>query len=261
MIRYAHTDNSRQTIPWVEYKRNGQTREYLAAAKREDIAKMEIRERDCMDCYNRPSHAFEVPERAVDRAMASGDIPRTMPEVKKHAVEILKKPYVTSADAEREIPRPSVPCTQTRTERRPPKATLSIFQRNVFPEMRVTWGTYPIHIGHTDFPGCFRCHDEAHSSEDGTSITQDCNTCHQLLPWRRSRRRFSRSWAALTDIWASISGASGQTSRACSETVPLQTNGGAVLVMAASRRNAGPDPSDRGPYPGGIQWTGWAGIR
>ena len=38
----------------------------------------------------------------------------------------------------------------------------AIYQENVFPEMSVGWGTYPNHIGHTDFPGCFRCHDDLH---------------------------------------------------------------------------------------------------
>jgi hypothetical protein len=26
-------------------------------------------------------------------------------------------------------------------------------------DMRVTWCAYAVNIGHTDFPGCFRCHD------------------------------------------------------------------------------------------------------
>jgi hypothetical protein len=47
--------------------------------------------------------------------------------------------------------------------------------------MKVTWGTYPNNLGHSDFTGCFRCHDDAHSSPDGKKITQDCNTCHRLL--------------------------------------------------------------------------------
>ena len=38
-----------------------------------------------------------------------------------------------------------------------------------------------MNIGHTDFPGCFRCHDGAHTAKDGSSITQDCNACHNLL--------------------------------------------------------------------------------
>ena len=58
---------------------------------------------------------------------------------------------------------------------------LAIYNRNVFPAMKVTWGAYPNNIGHTDFPGCFRCHDDSHASRDGRKITQDCGACHSLL--------------------------------------------------------------------------------
>jgi hypothetical protein len=47
--------------------------------------------------------------------------------------------------------------------------------------MNVKWGIYPNNIGHTDFPGCFRCHDDNHLAADQRKITQDCNACHQLL--------------------------------------------------------------------------------
>jgi len=58
----------------------------------------------------------------------------------------------------------------------------AIYNRNVFTDLKVTWGTYPNNLGHTDFPGCFRCHDGSHSSPDGKStIPQDCDTCHDAL--------------------------------------------------------------------------------
>jgi hypothetical protein len=52
--------------------------------------------------------------------------------------------------------------------------------RNVFPQMNVKWGTYPNNIGHVDFPGCFRCHDDSHKARDGTVIRQDCELCHAM---------------------------------------------------------------------------------
>jgi hypothetical protein len=61
------------------------------------------------------------------------------------------------------------------------KQLLEVWNRNIFPEMKVTWGAYPMNIGHTDFPGCFRCHDGGHNAKDGKSISQDCNACHNLL--------------------------------------------------------------------------------
>ena len=43
----------------------------------------------------------------------------------------------------------------------------AIYLRNVFPEMKLTWGTHPNNIGHDDFLGCFRCHDGKHKTADG----------------------------------------------------------------------------------------------
>jgi hypothetical protein len=57
----------------------------------------------------------------------------------------------------------------------------AIYLRNIFPEMKVTWGVHPNNLGHTDFPGCFRCHDGSHTSADGQTITNDCSACHNLL--------------------------------------------------------------------------------
>ena len=61
------------------------------------------------------------------------------------------------------------------------QALLGVYQRNVFPEMKITWGTYPNNLGHTDFNGCFRCHDEQHARAEGKTITQDCSACHNVV--------------------------------------------------------------------------------
>jgi hypothetical protein len=61
------------------------------------------------------------------------------------------------------------------------KALQEAYSRNVYPEMNITWGTYADNIGHENFPGCFRCHDDNHKSQAGKTIPQDCSTCHELL--------------------------------------------------------------------------------
>lgn len=190
-IRYAASDEARQTIPWIEYNKDSQKTLYLAANTKPDAAGMAIREMDCMDCHNRPSHAYEVPERAVDKAMAAGEIPADLPFVKKKGVEIIKRAYATRGEATARIPSaveafyresyPAVYSAHTAEVRRAGLGLLAIYNRNVFPEMKVNWGTYPNNIGHTDFPGCYRCHDDAHASADGRKVTQDCNACHNLL--------------------------------------------------------------------------------
>jgi len=55
------------------------------------------------------------------------------------------------------------------------------FDQNIFPEMGASWDAYASHIGHKTYNGCFRCHDDKHESENGESITKDCNLCHTIV--------------------------------------------------------------------------------
>jgi hypothetical protein len=55
-----------------------------------------------------------------------------------------------------------------------------VFSLNIFPEMKTRWSAYPNHIGHLEFNGCFRCHNDRHSSDKGDFISKDCNLCHEI---------------------------------------------------------------------------------
>lgn len=189
-ISYWYTDEKRQEIPRVEYKNSTTGRTTLYASEGAPAGGI-MRQMDCMDCHNRPTHAFEMPDTAVNHAMADGRIPADLPFVKKQVVELIQKEYGSQEEAARAIPAaleqyyqtqyPAVYAAKPAQVRRAGEGAAAIWARNVFPHMRVTWGTYTNNIGHTEFPGCFRCHDEAHTSADGRAITQDCNACHQLL--------------------------------------------------------------------------------
>ncbi len=189
-VRYYASDEKRQTIPWVEYTSGGKTTVFAASGAKPPNPS-QVRTMDCMDCHNRPTHTFELPERAVNRAMASGDISSALPFAKKESVEILKQTYANSEDAAAKIPQafeayyqknyPDIYAQKKDEVGRSARGVLSAYQHNVFPEMKVTWGTYLNNIGHTDSDGCFRCHDGSHSSPANQAITQDCDACHNLL--------------------------------------------------------------------------------
>ncbi len=49
--------------------------------------------------HSRLTHTFELPDRAIDKALATGDISVTLPYVKKESVELLKASYATSEEA------------------------------------------------------------------------------------------------------------------------------------------------------------------
>jgi hypothetical protein len=59
--------------------------------------------------------------------------------------------------------------------------TKDIYSTNFFPEMNVSWRTYPDNIGHKIYPGCFRCHEGKHVDESGRAISHECKTCHEFL--------------------------------------------------------------------------------
>ncbi len=193
-IRYAAADAKRQTIPWVEYRNTetGAARTYLTGdAKPESVRALPTFEMQCVDCHNRAAHSFELPDRAVDEAMARGDIPVGLPFVKKTGVELLKASYSSDEEAAQRIPGglaayyrakyPAVASQHGAGIQTAGRALLAIYRHNVFPDLRVTWGTYPNNLGHTDAPGCFRCHDDSHATSDKKTIPQDCGTCHQAL--------------------------------------------------------------------------------
>jgi nitrate/TMAO reductase-like tetraheme cytochrome c subunit len=191
-IRYAASDKKRQTIPWVEYNNGGTTRTYLTDGATPEAARsLPTFEMQCVDCHNRAAHSLELPERAVDRAMAAGQISAGLPFVKKTAVELLKASYTSEDEAALKIPAGLNTFYQQKYSDTWAKssndiqlagqALVTIFRSNVFPDLKVTWGTYPNNLGHTDDPGCFRCHDGSHATADKKTIAQDCTTCHQML--------------------------------------------------------------------------------
>ncbi len=194
-IHYISIDAERQVIPVVDYTgADGKTIHFVstdAKATQQQLDQGEHREMDCIDCHNRPTHAFDLPETAVDRQMAAGQISPDLPFIKKKAVELLKTDY-SDRDTARlrivsgisdfyRVSYPTIYGAHRTLVQQSAEEIAAIYLRNVFPDMKLTWGVHPNNLGHSDFPGCFRCHDGSHTSSDGQTITNDCSACHQLL--------------------------------------------------------------------------------
>ena len=194
-IHYISIDEHRQVIPVVYYTDDqGKTVEYVSSdikATKEQLAKGESRAMDCIDCHNRPTHAFELPENAVDLRMSRGAISTELPYIRKKAVELLKADYPDRDTARARIVEgitayyrstyPDIYNSKRALVEQAADAVAAVYLRNIFPDMKVTWGVHPNNLGHNDFPGCFRCHDGSHSSADGQTISNDCTACHNLL--------------------------------------------------------------------------------
>ena len=195
-ISYVTTDRRRQEIPKVVYRDdNGQTVEYVTDEfknlPKEKLDKATTRGMDCIDCHNRPTHAFQLPDRAMDKMLVEKRISTELPFIKKKAVELLKLDYVDQKDAAAKIPvalaeyyrnaYPEIFKHKRAQVDAAGEAVKAIYLRNVFPEMKITWGTHPNNIGHEEAVGCFRCHDGSHTAADGRTIKGDCDTCHTIL--------------------------------------------------------------------------------
>jgi hypothetical protein len=197
-ITYRATDHSRMVIPEVRLTgkdgkeivfRTPDAERLLGAAG----GKAEVREMDCIDCHNRPSHVYLPLEDALDRKLLEGSIPRELPFIKRQALEVVTAKYPSGEAARKGVAEALTAWYQQNqaelVKAKPEllaKAIAGIqaaYGQNVFPEMNIGWGTYVNHVGHgPEFDiGCFRCHDDRHASADGKLISADCNTCHTLL--------------------------------------------------------------------------------
>jgi hypothetical protein len=191
IVRYWPRDRQRLEIPWVEVTyADGTKRVYTSDdAPSETPPEDEICTMDCIDCHNRPSHIYRRPSEMVNTAMALGTLDYHMPHIKERSIELLDAEYESQEAAVEQIAaslRETYP-ESADSEIKPATVeqaieTLSdIYLRSHFPEQGVNWKTYPDHIGHRSFPGCFRCHNDEHESEDGQTISMDCNLCHDFV--------------------------------------------------------------------------------
>jgi hypothetical protein len=151
----------------------------------------EFREMDCIDCHNRPTHIYLPPGVALDNKIMSGAIDKSIPFIKKKAMEVISRDYLSQEEAKATIAAElhdyyaknysGVVDAQGDALRKSIAGIQAAYAENVFPEMNIKWGTYTNHLGHNDDVGCFRCHDEDHQTEAGEVISMDCNTCHTIL--------------------------------------------------------------------------------
>ncbi len=190
-ISFASKDPARQDIVWVESRntRTGETKTYTKSdTAPEEIAGLKKITMQCIDCHNRPAHKLQLPGRALDSALAGGSLPTTLPFLKKNSLALLLATYASQEEASQRIPAGLLDTyrrehTEVYAQREAEieaagKVLADIHNRNVYPELKVTWGTYPDNIGHTDFPGCFRCHDGDHKTAEGKAISNNCFVCH-----------------------------------------------------------------------------------
>ena len=200
-IDYVAADQQLQVIPYIRVQdMQGRVTEYYAkdsTLTKEQIARTPKRRMDCIDCHNRPSHAYVPPDQAVDESLLAHKLDASLPYIKQQAVAALVGKYQTTEAALQGIAQemqgfyeskyPEVAKTKQLEIRNAVSEVQQVFQRTTFPEMKVNWQTHPNNLGHFYFNGCFRCHDGQHVSPEGKVISKDCNTCHTVLSQEEGR--------------------------------------------------------------------------
>jgi len=194
-VWYIAKDKQSRVIPWVRVRDNqGRVTEYSVkngGLTPAEIAQAPKKLMDCVSCHDRPAHKFLAPDAAVDHSLASGRLDRSLPFIKRQAVQVLTKTYssddaaaegiATTLDSFYRTDYPEIYGKKKGQIEAAIAEVQGIYNRCFFPYMRVDWHTHPDNIGHLYYPGCFRCHDGKHVSSDGRVISPACETCHTFL--------------------------------------------------------------------------------
>ena len=146
----------------------------------------------CYDCHNRVGHSVANPRTGFDYKLSTGAVDPTLPYIKREGMRILWSGFPDDATADAEVDKladfyatnyPEIAATKGAQIDAAIDEIKTLYRLTATPEMKVTAATYPDHMGHLDFPGCFRCHDGGHFLVvDGVatnkSIPSTCDTCH-----------------------------------------------------------------------------------
>ena len=194
-IEYKSIDDKNEIIPYVKYTnlKTGEVFVYEdnSTPLNDSLKNSKTHIMDCMDCHNRPSHSYNHPSSFLNNALTSGEIDKSLPNIKSLAMDLVSKMFSTKDSAleyiSTEIKKyykenyPEIFNTKKESIERSIKGIQNGYSKNIFPEMNVRWSKYPNHIGHLHFNGCFRCHNDIHSTKDGRKISKDCNLCHTII--------------------------------------------------------------------------------
>lgn len=194
-VRFVSPDPQRREIPWVEVVKPDGTKVAYTDAETKftaaQIAALPARAMACYDCHNSVGHPFTNPTTVVDDAIRTGKIDRKLPDAKARAVALVDQlPAITGETDARaakvdallaEASTKAASAQEFKTaEQKFNTAMREILLAASFREKNFSWKSFPNHTGHSDTPGCFRCHDGKHFNDKGEVIRLQCTLCHAM---------------------------------------------------------------------------------
>jgi hypothetical protein len=161
-----------------------------AGISQQQLDSLETRTMDCLDCHNRPSHDYIAPQNFIDKSIQIGKISKALPGIKMLAMQVLYTEYSTKDSAFKAINSTIIDYYNSGypeiVEDRKTDIDNAIteiqngYANNIFSYMKADWKSYPNNIGHMESDGCYRCHNDRHTTENGKVISKDCMLCHNI---------------------------------------------------------------------------------
>ena len=185
-IEYIATDSTHQTIPWVSKTNDdGSVDEFVSSDTKGPVTGQK-RVMDCIDCHNRAAHSFDTPEDSLNKHMSAGSPNASLPFVHKEGLALLKADYSSQEDAAAKITSglehfyssqyPQIRDGQREQIEQAAKTLVTIYSNNVFPFMKVGWGTHPNNIGHNSYP-------DASAAMTGTIVRRPARASTMTAPF------------------------------------------------------------------------------
>ena len=191
-ITYTHSDWEREEINEVILtKLDGTQVLFSSGEENHEGQETFVREMDCIDCHNRPTHIYKSAAEALDEKLLLGAIPRELPFIRKIGYEMITRDYASHEEAKNVIATelrgwyrlkyPELTNDNMAMLEQAIAGVQAAYLENVWPKMNIGWNTYTSLLGHQNDSGCFRCHDDEHETSSGETISMDCEVCHIIL--------------------------------------------------------------------------------
>lgn len=192
-VNYYATGHAETEIPYVQVvAEDGSITEYFDVEADIDPAQIEpedLKEMDCITCHNRITHLVSPPEEMLDQLLARGVISSDIPDIRRQAIDLYYRSYETQEIALSAIAGlenyyehyyPDYYAENTDLVQDAIVVLQDSYAQSIYPEQKSDWDSHPNNIGHIYSPGCFRCHDGKHLTEEQEAIRLECNVCHSI---------------------------------------------------------------------------------
>jgi len=192
-VQYYSPDPGQQEIPYVRVtKEDGNTIEYFdieSSMNFDTIADNQLQEMDCITCHNRITHLVNYPEDMIDQMMARNVVSPSIPDIRRQALEIFYREYesteaaLIAIDGLKNYYETYQANFYSYNQGAVDSAITELrnaYEQSVYVEQKFDWNSHPNNVGHEFSPGCFRCHDGKHLTDNEEAIRLECNVCHSI---------------------------------------------------------------------------------